>query len=120
MVATGAGQIMAESFSVEKQWRAHSMIRLLDLSEREILDFSQGKMADSILECQKGEYLPLRIILKGEFLSLEQDSATPLSLRVLKSCYIRCEEKERFLFSADLRTSLHGWNHLDSSSFQVS
>ena len=103
MAVTGAGQLMAASPSVQKEWQGHQTISLLNLSEREIQDFSQGKLGDSILECPQGACLPLKMTLKGEFLSLEPASAAPLYLRVLKSCYIRCEEKENFLFSTDLQ-----------------
>src|SRR3989338_4983458 len=103
MAVMGAGQLMAASPSVQKEWQGHQTISLLNLSEREIQDFSQWKLGDSILECPQGACLPLKMTLKGEFLSLEPASAAPLYLRVLKSCYIRCEEKENFLFSTDLQ-----------------
>lgn len=103
MAVMGTGQLMAAAPSVQKEWQGHQTISLLNLSEREIQDFSQGNLGDSILECPQGACLPFKITLKGEFLSLEPESAAPLYLRVLKSCYIRCEEKENFLFSTDLQ-----------------
>ena len=45
----------------------------------------------------------MKMILLGEFLALESENTTPLNLKILKTCYIRCEEKENFLFSTDLQ-----------------
>lgn len=80
----------------------NQVICLSDLSEQVIHDFSHGNMRDYIVECPEGSSLPFRLTLKGEFLGLE--SAGPLQLNILKTCYIRCEEKETFLFSTDLQT----------------
>lgn len=78
------------------------ILRLSDLNNTLIQDFSQGNRSDCILECAAGLSLPFKLTLKGEFLGLE--AAPPLSLNILKTCYIRCEEKENFLFSTDLQT----------------
>lgn len=105
LIATlmGASPLLASSFSFgQKELRENQIISLLNLDERAMQDFTQGKMGDYTLECPKGAYLPLRMTLKGEFLALESAIATPLYLRVLKNCYIRCENKEKFLFSSDL------------------
>ena len=78
------------------------IIRLSELNARVIEDFSQGNRSDCILECAAGVSLPFKLTLKGEFLGLE--AAPQLHLNILKTCYIRCEEKENFLFSTDLQT----------------
>src|ERR1700691_2566708 len=85
----GIGQLKADSFQ---------RINLLEITEQTIQDFSEGKLKDFIVECPEGARLPLNMALKGEFLSLEPASTPPLHLKVLKSFYIRCEEKELFLF----------------------
>jgi len=48
--------------------------------------------------------MPFKLALKGEFLGLESTQSASLYLNVLKTCYVRCEEKENFLFSTDLQT----------------
>ena len=80
----------------------NQFIGLSNLSERMIHDFSQGNMSDFILECPAGTSLPFKLTLKGELLALE--SAATEQLHVLKTCYVRCPEKENFLFSTDLQT----------------
>ena len=103
MTMIGGSQLMAAPPSVPKEWQGNQAMSLLSISQQEIQDFSQGKLADYILECPAGACLPLTVALKGNFLALEPTSDTPLYLRVLKSCYVRCEEKENFLFSTDLQ-----------------
>ena len=85
------------------QWRSDQIVRVEDLNQQEIEGFSQGRLGDHILECHEGTFLPLKMDLKGEFLSL-QSTAAPLYLKIMKTCYIRCEEKEHFLFSTDLQS----------------
>jgi hypothetical protein len=79
------------------------IIKIEKLNQQEIESFSEGKLGDRILECSQGAYLPLKMTLRGEFLALESEHAAPLYLKILKTCYIRCEEKENFLFSTDLQ-----------------
>jgi len=79
------------------------IIKIEELNQQKIDRFSQGKLGDHILECSEGTCLPLKMDLKGEFLALESSNAAPLYLKLLKTCYIRCEEKENFLFSTDLQ-----------------
>ena len=76
--------------------RKHSLLLIF-------LSCTEGNLSDAILECPQGACLPLNMSLKGEFLSLESAHGAPLYLRVLKSCYVRCEERENFLFSTDLQ-----------------
>lgn len=98
MMAVATTQLMATPPS------HNQVIRLSDLNDRVIQAFSQGDMEDFILECSAGASLPFKITLKGEYLGLESDSIAPLCLNVLKTCYVRCEKKENFLFSTDLQT----------------
>ena len=96
-------QLMAAPTS-KPELLSNQIIRLSNLSDRVIQDFSQGHMGDLVVECLAGTNLPFKLTLKGEFLGLDTDSSTPLYLKVLKTCYVRCEEKEHFLFSSDLQT----------------
>lgn len=75
----------------------------MNLTERKIQDFSQGKLGNCILECPRGAILPFKITLNGELLYLEPESAALLYLRIRKSCYLRCEENANFLISTDLQ-----------------
>lgn len=82
---------------------ADQIIKVEELNQHEIEGFSQGRLGDHIIECHEGVYLPLKMDVKGAFLSLQSANAEPLYLKFLKTCYIRCEEKEHFLFSTDLQ-----------------
>jgi hypothetical protein len=93
MALIGSGQLMAAS--------TLDLISLLDVNETIIQDFSEGKMSGCTLECPRGALLPLTLSLKGEFLFLDSAAAAPMYLKILKTCYVRCEEQEKFLFSTD-------------------
>jgi hypothetical protein len=80
----------------------NQVIYLSDLSEQAIEDFSRGDMHDVVVACPEGSSLPFKLTLKGEFLALES-ALKPLQLNILKTCYVRCDEKEHFLFSTDLQ-----------------
>ncbi len=97
----------------------NQIIQLSDLNDRVIKDFSQGNIDDFVVECPAGASLPFKLILKGEFLELESNSIAPLQLNILKTCYVRCEEKENFLFSTDLQT-WKGFSEFFTGSLDVS
>ena len=73
------------------------MINLNQADETIVQQFTQAKLADCIMECPTGASFPLRLTIEGEFLH----SASISTLKILKTCYIRCQEPEHFLFSAD-------------------
>lgn len=81
----------------------NQVICLLDLSEQVIHDFAYGHRRDVVVMCPEGSSLPFNLTLKGEFLAVES-ALKPLQLNIRKTCYVRCEEKEHFLFSTDLQT----------------
>jgi hypothetical protein len=103
MAMMGSSSFVAASLPLQNEPNVQ-VISLLELSEKTIEEFSQGKMSGYVLECPEGVSLPLKMRVRGEFLALESESVEPMHLRVLKSCYIRCEERENFLFSSDLQT----------------
>lgn len=97
--------------------QAYNQILVLsDLNELVIKDFSSGNREDLVVECPAGAILPCTFTLKGEFLGLE---AAPHNLNVLKTCYVRCVEKENFLFSTDLQT-WKGFSEFFTGSINVS
>ena len=98
MMAVATTQLVAAS----KTQSYDQIIRLSDLNDGMIQDFSQGNMGNFVVECPVGASLPFKFRLKGEFLGLE--STRLLHLNVLKTCYVRCQGKENFLFSTDLQT----------------
>jgi len=104
MAIAGSTQLIAAPNLKPTEWSQNQVINLSDLSDRIIQDFSNGKMSDVIVECSEGVSLPFKITLKGQFLSLESAAISPLYLKVLKTCYVRCEGRENFLFSTDLHT----------------
>jgi hypothetical protein len=89
--------------AVPKREPHNQVICVSDLSEQSIQDFSQGHMSDVVVVCPEGSRLPFKLTLKGEFLWLES-ALEPMQLNILKTCYVRCEGKENFLFSTDLQT----------------
>ena len=115
MMAIAATQLVA----APKTQSHNQIICLSDLNDRVIQDFSQGNIGDFVVECPAGASLPFKLTLKGEFLGLESAAAAPLYLNVLKTCYVRCEEKENFLFSTDLQT-WKGFSEFFTGSLNVS
>ncbi len=104
MVVAGSAQLIAAPTLKATEWSQNQIISLSDLNDRVIQDFANGKMSDLILECPEGASLPFKLALKGQFLALESAATTPLYLKALKTCYVRCEARETFLFSTDLQT----------------
>lgn len=78
------------------------MISLLDMCEDTTLEFSKGKLCDTVIVCPEGALIPLRLNLKGSLIALQGD-CTPLHIKLLKTCYVRCETENQFLFSSDLQ-----------------
>jgi len=88
--------------AIPKTQSHNQVICLSDLNEQTMQDFSHGNMGNCVVECPEGTSLPFKLTLKGEFLGLD---SVAQELHVLKTCYVRCIEKENFLFSTDL----HAW-----------
>lgn len=81
----------------------HRIIRLTDPRDNQAVeDFFQGKN-NFVLECAEGTSFPFRIKVKGQLVELDETDK-PLYLNILKTCYLRYEDGENFLFSADLQT----------------
>ncbi len=76
------------------------VVNLLNLNSTDVHEFSQGKLKDCILECPEGASLPFKTVIKGDFLASESAS----TLKILKTCFIRCEGEGNFLFSSDMQT----------------
>ena len=119
MMITGSSQLLAEPAHKAVETAQNQMISLTDLNDRVIEDFSNGSMNDMIIECTQGANLPFKVILKGEFLALESSAVSPLYLKILKTCYIRCEDKGNFLFSTDLQ-SWKGFSEFFTGELNVS
>lgn len=104
MTLIGSAQLMmADSTFKIVDGPQYQLIRLSDLNDQVLQDFSQGNRSDLIIACEEGSALPFKLSLKGQFLALESMPQSPLYLKVLKTCFIRCEEQENFLFSTDLQ-----------------
>lgn len=106
IAVAGSTQLVAATTLKATEWsqNQNQIISLSELDDRVIQDFSNGKIGDAIVKCPEGTSLPFKLTLKGQFLALESTSILPLYLKVLKTCYVRCEGKENFLFSTDLQT----------------
>ena len=107
--------IAATQLVADPKTQLSNQVCLTDLNDRVIQDFSQGNMGDFVVLCPAGASLPFKLSLTGEF--LESDLLT--QLKVLKTCYIKCEEKENFLFSTDFQT-WKGFSEFFSGNLQVS
>ena len=120
MAAAGSAQLIAAAPTLKStEWSQSQMISLSHLDERTVQDFSNGKRSDLIIECPEGVSLPFKLTLKGQFLALESAAISPLYLKVLKTCYVRCEEKENFLFSTDLQ-AWKGFSEFFTGELKVS
>jgi hypothetical protein len=115
----GSAPLMATPTDQATELSQNQTIHLLDLNARVIQDFCDGKMSDLIVECSEGTALPFKLTLKGEFLALESEAISPLYLKVLKTCYIRCEGQENFLFSTD-RQTWKGFSEFFTGELKVS
>ena len=119
LMVVGSAQLMAVS-------PLETTISLCDLNDQLIQEFSYGTRRDLIVECPEGASLAFKLTLKGEFLALESAAIAPLSavvtplyLRILKTCYIRCEGRENFLFSTDLK-NWKGFSEFFTGELKVS
>ena len=79
-------------------WKNH-VVTLCELGEAAAADFFKGELA---IECPAGALFPFHITLTGDFLALEPANCASLSLKILKTSYIRCTGPEDYLFSTDL------------------
>jgi hypothetical protein len=87
----------------QDQEPSNRILKVEEMCGANIEKFPQGQLGDCIVEFSEGARLPLKIEFLGEFLGIESQSPTPLFFKVLKRCYVRCEEKDTFLFSTDLQ-----------------
>ncbi len=104
IMITGSAQLMSDPILKATELSQNQMISLCDLDDRVIQEFSDGKMRELIIECTEGTRLPFSLSLRGDFLALEHEAVPSLYLKLLKTCYVRCDGKENFLFSTDLQT----------------
>ena len=85
---------------------ATEVILLTDLTETMLEEFAAGQYPTAIVEFKEGMSLPLKLIIKGEFLALDPEQHAPLSIKVLKICFVRCDDEGNFFFS----TNLQNWS----------
>lgn len=93
--------IMLPGYS-SHECKTDRVITLLECDHEMITDFCNGKLKDVILECKEGTSLPFEIHVKGEYLNLESKPEYS-KIRILKTCYVRCPEPEKLLFSLDAK-----------------
>ncbi len=74
------------------------VITLNEVSQTAVEQMMSGDYPNIILECAEGTVLPITFAFKSDFLSLETSSQAPLSLRILKSCYMK-NDHGVFMFS---------------------
>lgn len=92
--------LAVDSVNLSYTWISDRIVKIEEVDQL----FSQGKLLNNvILECTEGSLLPLKISIKGDLLSLDSEDKNPMTLKILKTFYIRCDEKEQFFFSTDLQ-----------------
>ena len=104
LILTAGAELMAAPLLKMPEWSQNKIISISELDDGFMEHFSKGEINDVIVECLQGTSIPLQVIVKGQFLSLESTSGSSLYFKVLKTCYVRCEKKNNFLFSSDLQT----------------
>lgn len=104
MVIVESAQLLAAPSFKEAEWSQNQIIKLSDLNDSVMQESFTEKMSDVIIECSEGARLPFKLTLKGQFLALEPAAMGSLYLKVLKTCYVRCDGTENLLFSTDLHT----------------
>lgn len=75
-----------------------NMIRVSEMDETLIQQFTHGQLHDLTIECPEGTALPFYVDVRGDFFNATSGS---IPFAILKTLYIRCEQKEEFLFSTD-------------------
>ncbi|HSX03312.1 MAG TPA: hypothetical protein VLG76_01135 [Rhabdochlamydiaceae bacterium] len=78
------------------------VVPLSEVSGETFTAFLKGDLNKTILECAENTYLPFKITVKGDFLDLT--SVSLAGIKVIKTCYARCEKENEVLFSTDLVT----------------
>ena len=94
------------------------VVGLGDLTETGVGEFCNGLLPQIAIEIPEGARLPLNLFLSGDFLTLESDRPEIYTLRVIKTCYLRCVEGI-FLFSTDLQNWL-GFDEFFSGNVTIS
>jgi hypothetical protein len=102
MALAGSSLLMAEIAAMPTESLNNQVISLVNMSEEGLSEFAQGTWPNLILECPQDLSLPLEISVGGQFLALGQLESAPC-LKILKTCYVRCEKEGEFLFSSDLQ-----------------
>lgn len=105
MIVLVGGSLVSAASHIEDRYVLDGedhVIQLSSLTEDIAESFFNGKAPQRILQCTKGETLPLHFILKSEWLFLEVNPI-PLTTTVLKTCFIKCIEGT-FFFSTDLKS----------------
>ncbi len=77
----------------------YDIISLEDVCDDIGKAFFSGSMPLLVIECPEGTILPLRISIKGDCVSIEDDNL--LFMKILHPCYVRYEHND-LLFSTDL------------------
>ncbi len=102
MALAGAPLVFAAEDAAEINTSNYSagrirVVRLQEMTREKLEAFFTGKTPEVALECPQGIDLPLNLLLKGD---LELASCSPLNLKILNGCTIRCLGDD-FLFSSD-------------------
>lgn len=81
------------------------VVGLGELTDSNVGDFFSGLLPQIAIEIPEGARLPLSLSLSGDFITLESDRPEIYTLKVIKTCFLRCADGI-FLFSTDLQNWL--------------
>ncbi len=92
--------LLSCSFSL---WANPQIVSLNDVTEELIEQFKKGQIQSLIIECTEDTKLPLDLQLTGTVVSLTGTESSQLTLRILKTFYLKFEE-DSLSASSDLKT----------------
>lgn len=101
-----------ENLNAKSYFTAKSEIQTMTFSglTKDILeDFFMDKIPNISLKCKKGNKLPFKFLVKGQFLSSSSDGSSTITAK--ETLYIRYNMEDSFLFS----TNLTEWKNFLSS-----
>ena len=58
-------------------------------------------MNDTVILLPEGAVFPFQVKVNGEFFELETTEEALHNLKILKTCYVRCDENKNLFFSLD-------------------
>ena len=91
------------SIAAHEANKSYELYKISEMTEEQLQEFFSGENPQVTVEIPEGLNLPLNLSLQGEFLALASNIDALYTLKVSKTCFIRCFQN-MFFFSADLQS----------------